>query len=338
VSDRRPEAPAQGVRFAGPGSRDGSTVAGPATDIPAPAQGAIEHAVVIADFEKAEVRDFTGEIQPWLDARVARVEVVSLHAFKQAQEERIERGQADDDSPDLALVLGGDGAMLAAIRGFRRAPVPTLGINFGRVGFLASTPVSHWRETVAGVLAGEGVVEQRARIAFQVETRRGPGPHGIALNDAVVNRAAHQRMLALSLSVDGTWVTEYRADGLIIATPSGSTAYSLSAGGPILLPGLGSMVVTPICPQGLANRPIVLLPDSSLELALTYASGITTLVVDGQAYYPMEVGDRVLLHRHPVPYPLLSMPELDPYRRLRERLGWASRVGDPGRGTPGGRS
>jgi NAD+ kinase len=301
----------------------------PASARPAPEQGSVEYAVVIADFEKEPVRAFQTELEPWLKARIRRIEVVGLGVFNAAQQERHERGEIGV-TPDLAIVLGGDGAMLSAIRALRKHPVPTLGINFGRVGFLASTPVSHWRETLAGVLAGEGVVEHRARISFEIQTRRGPGATGIALNDAVVNRAAHQRMLTLSLSVSGTWVTEYRADGLIIATPSGSTAYSLSAGGPILLPGLSSMVVTPICPQGLANRPIVLLPDSTLALELIYASGITTLVVDGQVYYPIEVGDRVLLQRHPVPYPLLAMPELDPFRRLRERLGWASRVDSRG--------
>ncbi len=289
---------------------------------------AIETAIVIADHEKTPVRAFLGELLPWLQARLKTVQVEELKAFTVAQERRLDRGEPGL-SPHLAIVLGGDGAMLAAVRAFRKQPVPTLGINFGRVGFLAATPVSYWRETLAGILAGEGVVEPRTRIRFTIESAGGKLVRsGIALNDAIVNRAAHQRMLTVSLSVGDTWVTDYRADGVIIATPSGSTAYSLSAGGPILLPSMDAIVVTPICPQGLAARPIVMPPDTQLSVRLAFASGMTTLVADGQTHYQMEIGDRVLVERHPEPYPLLAMPELDPYRRLRERLGWAKNVGD----------
>ncbi len=292
-----------------------------------PLQGSIEHALVIADVKKSEVRDFVVELEPWLASRVRDVAVRELAEFTVAQQELLEHGE-EGLRPDLAIVLGGDGAMLAAVRAFRRTPVPTLGINFGRVGFLAATPVSHWRETLAGILAGEGLVEERMRLAFSIESAKGDVTRkGIAFNDAVVNRAAHQRMMTVSLAVGDTWVTDYRADGLIIATPSGSTAYSLSAGGPILLPSMAAMVVTPISPQGLASRPIVLEPETRLSVEIAYASGITTLVVDGQSYYPMEVGGRVVVERHPVSYPLLAMPELDPYRRLRERLGWAHTIG-----------
>ena len=294
--------------------------------IRAPEHGTVHHTLVVADMEKSVVREFLEELVPWLRSRIQSVEQLALHEFRSQYEERA----AEDEShrqPDLVIVLGGDGAMLSVVRALGQRPVPTLGINFGRVGFLASTPVSHWRETVAGVLAGEGVIEARMRISFEIESSRGPSSGGVALNDVIVNRAAHQRMLTVSLTVGETWVTDYRADGLIVATPSGSTAYSLSSGGPILLPGVGAMLVTPICPQGLASRPIVLHPDAELTVELTYASGITTVVADGQSYYPIEPGDRVHLKRHPVAYPLLAMPDLDPYRRLRERLGWAQSVG-----------
>lgn len=292
-----------------------------------PPAGSIEQVTIVADVAKGEVREFLGELRPWLASRARDVAVRELSEFAASREEP--NGDPTGARPDLAVVLGGDGAMLAAVRAFRAAPVPTLGINFGRVGFLAATPVSHWRETLSGILAGEGVVEARMRIAFTVESRDGTVSRpGVALNDAVVNRGAHQRMLTVSLGVGDTWVTDYRADGLIIATPSGSTGYSLSAGGPILLPSMEALVVTPISPQGLAARPIVLDPETRLSVEVSFASGITTLVVDGQSYYPLQVGDRVVVERHPVPYPLLAMPELDPYRRLRERLGWAYNVGN----------
>lgn len=285
----------------------------------------MDHTLVIADMEKPVVREFLEELVPWLSLRMPNVQIEPLALLKGRYEELAKEDARPQ--PDLVIVLGGDGAMLTAVKVLGAHPIPTLGINFGRVGFLASTPVSHWRETVAGVLAGEGVVEPRMRLSYELQTRRGPSASGVALNDVIVNRAAHQRMLTVSLTVGETWVTDYRADGVIVATPSGSTAYSLSSGGPILLPGVGAMLVTPICPQGLASRPIVLKPDAQLSVELTYASGITTLVADGQSYHPIETGDRVLLRRHPIPYPLLAMPELDPYRRLRERLGWAQQLG-----------
>jgi NAD+ kinase len=121
-------------------------------------------------------------------------------------------------------------------------------------------------------------------------------------------------------------VTDYRADGLIIATPSGSTAYSLAAGGPVLAPTLEALVVTPVCPHSLSHRPIVLGPDAELKLVLKRSSGIATLVVDGQGFYPLQQGDEVRLKRHPVPFPLLVQPGLDPYRRLRDRLGWKGSI------------
>jgi NAD+ kinase len=166
------------------------------------------------------------------------------------------------------------------------------------------------------------------RLAAELLPRTGGPLRVVALNEVVVQRGLTQGMLTVGLSVDGDWVADYRADGLIVATPSGSTAHSLSAGGPILFPSMLALVVTPICPQGLAARPIVMPPDTQLSVRLAYASGMTTLVADGQTHYQMEIGDRVLVERHPEPYPLHAMPELDPSRRLRERLGWSKNVGD----------
>jgi NAD+ kinase len=224
------------------------------------------------------------------------------------------------------VVLGGDGAILGAVRAFGATPVPTVGINFGRVGFLASTPAGSWRETLSGILGGEGVIDLRMRLEVALQRRQGQDVTAFALNDAVLARGAHQGMLTLGLSVGGEWVTDYRADGLIVATPSGSTAHSLSAGGPILFPSMNGLVVTPICPQGLSYRPIVLHPDSQLEILVKISEGVTTLAVDGQGFFEMRQGDRIVVSRHPEPYPLLEWQRLDPYRRLRERLGWSGLI------------
>ena len=231
--------------------------------------------------------------------------------------------RAGQDLPDLVVVLGGDGAILGVVRAYADQPVPTIGINFGRVGFLASVPSGHWREALEPTLRGRAPVEPRMRLEARLEGVGGAPVRAVALNDVVVGRGATQGMLTVGLHVDGDWVTDYRADGLILATPSGSTAHSLSAGGPILFPSMGAIVATPICPQGLSYRPIILRDTSHLEVVVQASSGITTLAVDGQGFFPVREGERVRIQRHPQPYPLLSWEGLDPYRRLRERLGWS---------------
>jgi len=140
----------------------------------------------------------------------------------------------------------------------------------------------------------------------------------------------------MSLRVGDHWVTDYRADALIVATPSGSTAHSLAAGGPILAPSMNGLVVTPVCPQSLSHRPLVLHPDSVLTIEIDRSSGLTTLAVDGQGFFPLRQGDSTRVWRHPVAYPILARPGSNPYRRVRERLGWRGSF-EPGPGV-GGRS
>lgn len=316
-----------------------------AQKIPPPARDSIRSARILADTRKAPVRGLLKQLSEYLESRGLSVAIdEDIYAFCQAQEERLESAQ-ELEAPGLLVVMGGDGAMLGAVRAYRHTPVPTLGINFGRVGFLASTAASHWRETLAGVLDGHGNVEPRMRITGALQRSKSSSSSSrsngngrrrslVALNDIVLSRSSHQGILTVSLAVDGSWVTDYRADGLITATPSGSTAYSLSAGGPILVPHMDALVMTPICSHGLANRPIVLDPSSRLSITVTRCTGLTTLVVDGQDYIPVEEGDTLEIRRHPKPYPLLVMPGLDPYRRLRERLGWSGSVKADSEGSP----
>ncbi len=287
------------------------------------AAAAVRRVLVVADRDKDEVRTFEEQLLPWLSARVERVDVSGDARALVRERQALQGSAAGGDLPDLAIVLGGDGAILGVVRAFADHPVPTLGINFGRVGFLASVPSGRWREALEPILAGRGVLEPRLRLEARMQPPRGTPVRAVALNDVVVARGATQGMLTLGLYVGGVWVTDYRADGLILATPSGSTAHSLSAGGPILFPAMGAILVTPICPQGLSYRPIVLAPESRIEVGVQSSAGLTTLAVDGQGFYPMREGERVQIERHPTPYPLLSWSGLDPYRRLRERLGWS---------------
>ncbi len=283
----------------------------------------IRRVLVLANFEKSEVRELAAELEPWLAARVDSVRLEpDIRAFCEERESAPKQQAQNRPSYELVVVLGGDGAILGAVRAFAEDPVPTLGINLGRVGFLASIPAKRWRDTLESALAGEGVLERRGRLLARWKPSAGGEKRGVALNDVVLLRGAVHGMLTLALRVGRTWVTDFRADGAAVATPSGSTAYSLSAGGPILEPSVDGLVVTPICSQGLSNRPIVLPGDEEISLEVVASDGETTIAVDGQTYHALEKGDVVRLSRHPVPYPLFALPGLDPYRRLRERLGW----------------
>lgn len=285
----------------------------------------VERVLVLTLSEKRAATQLAERLVPWLRERVPHVESRDdLLAFAKEREVALSRG-GPIDVPDLVVVLGGDGAMLTAVRAFRDQPVPTLGINFGRVGFLASTPVSRWEETLLGILEGEGVLEPRMRLLLRHRSAAGE-LQAVALNDVVVSRRPEGSMLHLGLDVGLDWVTDYRADGLIVATPSGSTAYALSAGGPILAPSMLGIVVVPICSQGLSTRPIVLHPDHGLRVRLVDDDSAADIVVDGQRFATLSLGDELVLSRHPVPFPLLSLPGLDPYRRLRERLGWSGEI------------
>ncbi|MBL8860679.1 MAG: NAD(+)/NADH kinase [Planctomycetes bacterium] len=277
--------------------------------------------LVLADGDKDAVEQLLGELEPWLAEHAVSVQVErDLHAYDDAGAGARRRRT----KPDLVLVLGGDGAILAAVRAFQDAPVPTLGINFGRVGFLASVEAGQWREALLELERGRAVVERRMRLDVELHGER--TVRAVALNDAVVTRGAFQGMLQLALKVGRDWVTNYRADGLVVATPSGSTAYSMAAGGPVLAPTMQAFCVSPVSPQALSHRPLVVDGRDTLELHVTRASGLTTLVVDGQGFYPMHEGDFVRVRQHPVPYPLLSRPGFDPYTRLRERLGWRGSI------------
>lgn len=277
----------------------------------------VQRVLCLADGDKPAAVTFLAELVDWLRA-------CGLEAEGRDTVRTIDKEPPPEPRPDLVLVLGGDGAILGAVRAFQSDPIPIMGINFGYLGFLSGTPSGQAFEVLDQILSGELVPEMRMRLVAKITTDRSDEVRtAVALNDMVLQRGVHQSLLVTSLSVGDDWVTNLRGDGLIVATPSGSTAYSLAAGGPVVEPSMRCFLMTPLASQGLANRPIVLDADAELVLEVLEAQGITTMAVDGQGYYPLETGARVEISRHPVAYPLYSMPDLDPYRRLRERLGWS---------------
>lgn len=225
---------------------------------------------------------------------------------------------------DLLVVLGGDGTLLAVARDMGNSSVPILGVNLGQLGFLAEVTPEEQLDTLARVLEGDyGTVERMRLEVFAVRDGREVA-HYLALNDAVITRSELSRMIDLEMLADGAPVTTYHGDGLIVSTPTGSTAYTLSAGGPILLPGSRVFVLTPICPHTLSQRPIVLPEASRLEIRVFPREGEAQLTVDGQTGLALASGDRISVaaSEHPVLF------VVDPYRSrfdvLRTKLGWGA--------------
>jgi NAD+ kinase len=225
---------------------------------------------------------------------------------------------------DVAIVLGGDGTVLHAARRMEDHPTPVLGVNAGRLGFLADLTPAAFEERLDDLATRRFTIDNLMTLACVVTPRIGPTRGFRGLNDAVVRAAPVFRLVDIGLSIDGESVMTYRGDGLIIATPVGSTAHSLSAGGPILPPNAHMFVVTPICPHTLTQRPLVDSAHKVYEITPQGEGLSTTLVIDGQVQVPLRSGDRVTIRRGKTPFPMVRLPGHSFYRTLRDKLGWGS--------------
>ncbi len=222
---------------------------------------------------------------------------------------------------DVAIVLGGDGTMLAVGRELARYDVPLIGVHAGKLGFMTDIPLSEMREVIPKMLAGAYEWETRRLLEAQI-IRAGRSIYSaLALNDVVVSRSSISGMIELSVEVNGCFMYNQRSDGLIVATPTGSTAYALSVQGPILHPGLSGMVLVPIAPHALSNRPIVL-PDD-VEIAIQIASGEGVNVnFDMQSFTALQVADTIKVGRSAYTLPFLHPVGHSYYATLRKKLCW----------------
>jgi NAD+ kinase len=226
---------------------------------------------------------------------------------------------------DLIISLGGDGTLLAVARATGSRRVPILGVNLGTLGFLTEVNLDEIFPALETVLSGEAEIVSRMRLEV-VATRDGRElGRFLALNDAVITKTALSRMIDLETSTAGQEVTTYHADGLIVSTPTGSTAYSLSAGGPLLLPGLEAIVLTPICPHSLTQRPLVLPIDVVVEVVVRTRGGEATITMDGQEGMDLEDGDRVVIRRSPHPVDIIASPLRTRFQILQTKLRWGER-------------
>lgn len=222
---------------------------------------------------------------------------------------------------DLAIVLGGDGTMLTAARSFVEHDIPLIGVNRGRFGFLTDLAAENMLEGIAQILAGEFDKEERMLLVAALERDGKEISRGHALNDVVVNKNGAAKLIELEVNIDGQFVHRQRSDGLIVSTPTGTTAYSLSAGGPILHPTLDAIALVPICPHTLSNRPIAINSASRVEVTLMHAED-ACVHFDGQIHAALIEGDKMIVQRAKETITLLHPRGHSHFAMLRKKLNW----------------
>ncbi len=218
---------------------------------------------------------------------------------------------------DLLVVLGGDGTFLSVASRAVAAGVPLAGFNLGTLGFLTEMQKEKIESSLLSICRGEVKYSERKALEIEIGSRR-----FLALNDVVVSMASIARIITLLLEVNGSRVAEIRADGLIVSTPTGSTAYSLSAGGPIVSPEVNGLLITPICPHSLTFRTLIVPDDSLIQIGLVSSSSDTCVTIDGQTVIPMNTQENLLVRVYPVPLRMVVSPEIGYYSLLSRKLNW----------------
>ncbi len=224
---------------------------------------------------------------------------------------------------DLLVVLGGDGTILNVVSRLNATIKPIFGINIGSLGFLTCLNSSAYREAVASIVSGKFALSERALLSVAITGGTKSGHQTIGLNDAVISRGEISRLVRLRTRVNGESLTEFNADGLVVATPTGSTAYSLSAGGPILEPQSGAFVITPICPHVLTNRSVIVGDRSIIEVEVSESDYPVYLTVDGGSPVQLEFGSIVTIKRSEKVLPLAVLPQLSFFGVVRQKLKWS---------------
>jgi NAD+ kinase len=279
-------------------------------------------AAIISKPQKPELGTILPELIAWLSRRGYQylVDPDSAHYIDAA--DPIEREDMPEHKPDLVIVLGGDGTLLSAARAFARTTVPILSVNLGSLGFLTEIPLSDLYTTLDAWCADCAGIELRSMMRIEL-SRNGEGVQTWdALNDVVIAKGAIARMADFRIELDGQFVATFRADGVIVSTPTGSTAYSLAANGPIVMPSVNAMVITPICPHLLTIRPIVVTGESNVTLRLEGVPSQTYLTVDGQEAVEVHLGDSITCCKSEYSVRLLRLRPNGLFNVLRSKLKW----------------
>jgi NAD+ kinase len=275
---------------------------------------AIRRVGIVVKQNHDEARRTANELSEWLEKRGMDL---TGEPFSEL------RGEGDfDPTVDLVVVLGGDGTMISTARLVEDHDPLVLGINYGSLGYLTEFRIEEMFPAMEMMLAGDYEVDHRVMLKAEHVRDGKMIASGRVLNDVVINKAALARIIEIEVHLNGLFVNTFRSDGLIVATPTGSTAYNLSAGGPIIYPSMNAIVVTPICPFTLTNRPIVIPDTAEIELKLLNANEGVVLTLDGQTGYTMKDRDRVMIRKSSTTFNLVRPASRNYFDVLRNKLKW----------------
>ncbi|MDD9858324.1 MAG: NAD(+)/NADH kinase [Gammaproteobacteria bacterium] len=238
--------------------------------------------------------------------------------------ERIDdSGRPLGEAIDLAIVVGGDGTLLSAARTLAEHGIPTIGVNLGRLGFLTDIALHDLESSLGDILSGDYLIEHRTLLETRVHLHNDIIHRGRSVNDTVISKGDTGRLIEFEIRVNGRFLSHIRSDGVILATPTGSTAYSLSAGGPIIYPTLPVLCLSPICPHTLSNRPIVLDQDSRVEISsMVFSETHANLALDGRVVCELHGGETVAVTKAAASLPMIRINRHDHFETLRSKLGW----------------
>jgi len=277
---------------------------------------------IVSKYGEEKARKIMQWVIPWLEQRGMRVLVEPEFSDAGGQVATKEEMAAEGD---LIVVLGGDGTLLSIAHYVERPELPIVGVNLGGLGFITEIAVDELEEVLTDTIAGNYTVEKRMTLQVTISGKEGQRTQRI-LNDAVITKGARSKIIDLETYVGSDYLCTYRADGLIISTPTGSTAYSLAAGGPILHPAMGAIILCPICPHTLTtNRPIVISSNAKIRSTLRSAGDTVILIPDGQEGILLNNGDVVEVRNHKSPVSLVRIPTRSYFEILRNKLKWGER-------------
>lgn len=286
---------------------------------------------IVANIEKEKSVECTFRLREWATQQGVDVLLDEEIARKIGESAGLERKKLAS-RVDLLVVLGGDGTLLRTVRFVSEYDIPIVGVNLGEFGFLTEVNLNEMYSALELILKGEYKTEKRIMLDISLHLGAETIRQESILNDVVITRGNLSRILDLETTVDGRYLTTFRADGIIISTPTGSTAYSLSAGGPIVFPEEDSFIINPICPHTLTNRPIIIPDGVEIRVILWTKEQGATVTLDGQLSYTMKSGDSMIIKKSRYVTNLVSSPHRDYMEILRTKLGWGGSPAGTGRG------
>ena len=270
-----------------------------------------------------EVKNTLHDVVSWLRARNIGVILDATSANLLGEQGGSQENQLGSKA-DVLLVLGGDGTMLNAARIAGERGIPILGVNMGGLGFLTEVRLENLYPSLDRVFANDFVLDERLMLRTHIRRHGEIVAQGVVLNDVVISKGTVARMIELKIAIQGRFVTNLRGDGLIVSSPTGSTAYSLSAGGPIIDPAVQSLILTPICPHTLTHRPLIVPSNTEIDVTLTSKDDGSMATLDGQVGVAITQGDTVVIQTAEHRTRLIRFPESNYYDVLREKLKWGN--------------